>query len=93
MTEENKNGWYVAIINMGSDYVYHFIGAGSSNYKDFKKISKNCGVSVLAEQFNVSDEICVRTSRGLEDLVRRIRAGEKFDIQKELTKLCAQKEF
>lgn len=93
MTEESKNSWYVAVISMGSGYVYHFIGVGSCNYRDFKEISKNrkSGMRVLAEQFDVSDEVCVRLSSGaLEAIVKRVRAGEKFDVQKELSKLCTQ---
>ena len=93
MAEESRNDWYVAIISMGSGYIYHFIGVGSSSYQDFKEISKNrkSGMRVLAEQFDVSDEVCVRLSSGaLEELVKKVRAGEKFDVQKELSKLCTQ---
>lgn len=91
MAEETKdNGWYVAIINFGGGSIYHFIGAGSSEYKIFKDISRRNGIEVMAERFNISDEICIKISQEyLERIVVRIRAGEKFDVQKELDSICA----
>lgn len=67
------------------------MGVDSSTYWNFKEISKSSGARVLAEQFDVSDETSIRLSSGvLEALVRRIRAGEKFGVQGELSRLCPQ---
>jgi len=94
---EEDNTWYVAITE-GVEFSY-LVAASGRSYKDFAKIAKKDGVTIVAEQFEVSDATInrldgfdasgKRISDGpLAELVKRLNHGEQFDVQKELTELC-----
>ncbi len=98
----NKDTWYVAIKEYYGLFS-SFIAAGGDGYRNYKGIAEKCGFKILAEEFGISDntinrltgfdENGKRTQRKfLAELVFRLEKGEKFDVQKELSALCASVE-
>lgn len=98
---ETDNTWYVAICKCKDclGEFYSLVGAGGESYKGFSELAQRRGVTVVAEQFEVTDAVIdkldgfdesgKRISEGLlAELARRLNQGEQFDVQKELTELC-----
>ena len=99
-TTPDKEDWYDAIMRSGGRY-NAFIGAGSKLYGDWGEHSKKYGLKVVAERFEVSDEVVNHLdgwdSEGihkllgdapLKSLVDKLNSGERLNIQKELDMIC-----
>lgn len=97
---EKDNTWYIAITGFGGHY-YSLVAAGSKSYGGFAELFNKAGGSkIVAEQFDVSDEVVNRITgfdksnkptkeKPLRDLVDRLNNGEVSNVQKALSKLCA----
>jgi hypothetical protein len=81
------NKGYLAIVKSANRY-YPFSGNVSKDYRDFKE--KN---NVVAELFDISNDICegVFENETILNLVDKLNERKKFNIQKELERICKMK--
>lgn len=99
-TAVKDNTWYIAIQEGFGKLYYSFVGVGSESYSNFSEITARHGIKIVAERFEVNDETINKLSGFSEQgkriegdslliqLVKRLEAGEKLDVQAELDKLC-----